>query len=55
MVYPQADDTLQQLLRMPSVAEAMKDIVADPRAIEKYSDSPEVMEAIERLNSMLKS
>ena len=49
----QADETLQLLLQQPVVAAAMQEIAKDPQAIERYSQQPQVMEAIQRLNSKL--
>ena len=47
------DAELQRLIKKPEVAAAMERIAANPSAINEYSNSPDVMDVLQRLNAKL--
>jgi len=47
------DEALQRLLAKPEVAAAMEAIASDPSLINQFSKSPDVMDALQRLNAKL--
>mmetsp|Transcript_11341 Transcript_11341/g.18995 ORF Transcript_11341/g.18995 Transcript_11341/m.18995 type:complete len:99 (+) Transcript_11341:440-736(+) len=49
----EADVELQRILRQPGVANAVREIAADPSALENYREQPEIIKALEMLSAHL--